>query len=131
VLGKPVFSDNLKSLLIELKLIFLSLNIISLLCASLWILIVCFNLFIFLALFWAVGIIHLPDWLWDVKTSNLPIYCKSCSLPQREIPEGPQHATNAVPGLLAYNEPLDKFIMVNHSASGAHENPLELCASLY
>lgn len=102
------------------------LNNISLWCASLWILIVCFNHIFFLTPSGVIEIIHLADWIWDVKTSSLPIYCKSCSLPQGEILEGPEHATNAVPGLIAYNEPLDKLIMVNHSASGGQLNPLEL-----
>lgn len=66
----------------------------------------------------------------DVKTGNLPTYRKSCSLPQGEILAGPEHATNAIPGLLAYNESLDKSIMVNNFVSGGQLNPLELTCVL-
>lgn len=71
-----------------------------------------------------VGIIRLLRYSSSINAKILPIYCKSCSLPKGEIPEGQEHATNAVPGQVAYNGSLDKFFMVNHTGCWAQLNPL-------
>ena len=101
------------------------LNNISFWCASLWILIghISFNLSLTSSL--VMGLIH-PVWYgWDLNVSSLLIYCKSCSLPQGENLEGPEHATNAVTELYAYKETLDKFLMVSPTVWWGQLNPLE------
>lgn len=92
----------------------------------LWILIGCASLDLLLTRPLVVGIIHLLERIKDINTSSLPIYCKSCSLPKGEIPEGTEHATEAVPELDAYNESRDKYFKVNNVTSRAQLNPLEL-----
>lgn len=72
-----------------------------------------------------IRLIHLLGLRWDINAGSLPKYRKSCSLPKGEIPEGPEHATNAVPGLRVYNELLDKFFMVSNTGCWAQLNPLE------
>jgi|SRR6056297_668751 len=101
------------------------LNNISFWRASLWILIVCASIVLTLIHPKDIKIIHLLNLRQYISISNLPCYCKSCSLPQGEIPAGPEHATNAFPGQNAYNETLDKFFMVNKTDSGAQLNPME------
>jgi len=71
-----------------------------------------------------VGLILLYRLIWDINIDSLPIYRKSCSLPKGEIPEGPEHATNADPEQHAYNDPLDKFLMVINVVCRALLNPL-------
>lgn len=61
----------------------------------------------------------------EISSNNLPIYCKSCSLPQGEILEGPEHATKAIPGLWVYDVLQDKFFMVEYIVSEAQLNLLE------
>ena len=70
------------------------------------------------------GITHLHGQIGDISIDSLPKYRKSCSLPKGEIPEGPEHATNADPEQLAYDDPLDKFLMVVNVVCRALLNPL-------
>ena len=59
-----------------------------------------------------------------IETGIVPIYRKSCSLPEGEIPKGPEHATKAIPGQYAYDELPDKFDKVTADASEAELNLL-------
>ena len=59
-----------------------------------------------------------------IEASIIPIYCKSCSLPEGEILKGPEHATKAIPGQIAYDELQDKFDKVTADVSEAELNLL-------
>lgn len=72
-----------------------------------------------------IELIHLLRQVIEISSNNLPIYCKSCSLPQGEILEGPEHATKAIPGLLVYDVLQDKFFMVSYIVSEGQLNLLE------
>lgn len=72
-----------------------------------------------------LGIIHLTGLDWGINVCALLLCSKSCSLPKGEIPEGPEHATNAYPEPSAYDDTLDKLFMVNNTVRWAQLNPLE------
>ena len=71
-----------------------------------------------------IGVTHLYRLDRDINIDSLPLYRKSCSSPEGEIPEGPEHATNADPELTAYDGLLDKFLMVKNVVCRALLNPL-------
>jgi group II intron reverse transcriptase/maturase len=73
-----------------------------------------------------IEVIHLYGLVWDISIDILPIYRKSCSLPQGEIPEGPEHATKADSEQFAYDDLPDKILMVINVVCRALLNPLGL-----